>query len=48
MFARFVGALFAPKYPKFYTGRHRAPARFRVGVPRIPRVQPERPTAELA
>ncbi len=30
MIARFMGALFAPKSPKFYTGRHRAPARFRI------------------
>ena len=30
MIIRLMGALFAPKYPKFYTGRHRAPAWFRI------------------
>jgi hypothetical protein len=36
MFARLFEVLFAPKYPKSYTGRHRAPARFRPEVPAIP------------
>jgi hypothetical protein len=28
MIVRLMGSLFAPKYPRFYTGRHRAPMRF--------------------
>jgi hypothetical protein len=27
MIVRLMGTLFAPKYPRFYTGRHRAPMR---------------------
>jgi len=27
MIVRWMGALFAPKYPRHYTGRHRAPGR---------------------
>ncbi|MFI5915394.1 hypothetical protein [Dactylosporangium sp. NPDC051541] len=27
MIVRLMGSLFAPKYPRFYTGRHRAPMR---------------------
>jgi hypothetical protein len=27
MLVRLVGAVFAPKYPRHYTGRHRAPGR---------------------
>ena len=29
MLTRWMGALFAPKYPKHYTGRHRAPRLWR-------------------
>jgi hypothetical protein len=36
MIVRLVGTLFAPKYPRFYTGRHRAPGRRFV-----PRQRPE-------
>jgi len=25
MIRRLLGAVFAPKYPRYYTGRHRAP-----------------------
>lgn len=44
MFVKLMGALFAPKYPKFYTGRHRARARLRMTTPRMPVEQ----SAELA
>lgn len=43
MITKLMDSLFAPKYPKSYTGRHRAPARFTVSVRR------QRPVrAELA
>jgi hypothetical protein len=29
MLTRWMGALFAPKYPRHYTGRHRAPKPWR-------------------
>jgi hypothetical protein len=32
MIVRLMGSLFAPKYPRFYTGRHRAP--MRILIPR--------------
>ncbi len=34
MLLRLMGAMFAPKYPRHYTGRHRAPARLWPGIPR--------------
>ena len=41
---RLMGAMFAPKYPRHYTGRHRAPARL---WPGIPRQRTEEPFDEL-
>ena len=35
MIVRMMGSLFAPKYPRFYTGRHRAPMRRFVPRPRV-------------
>ncbi len=29
MIVRWMGTLFAPKYPRHYTGRHRAPRNWR-------------------
>jgi len=37
MINRLVGSLFAPKYPRRYTGRHRAPGQAMTEV----RVEPE-------
>jgi hypothetical protein len=34
LIVRLMGAMFGPKYPRHYTGRHRAPVKFWVGVPR--------------
>ena len=34
MFLRLIGAVFAPKYPRHYTGRHRAPGRLWPAIPR--------------
>jgi hypothetical protein len=34
LIVRLIGAVFGPKYPRHYTGRHRAPGRFWPGVPR--------------
>jgi hypothetical protein len=34
MIVRMMGSLFAPKNPRFYTGRHRAPMRLVVPRPR--------------
>lgn len=44
MIIRLMGTLFAPKYPRFYTGRHRAPMRLRTPAIRLRSQQ----TAELA
>jgi hypothetical protein len=33
MIGRLFGAVFTPKYPRNYTGRHRAPGRW-TGIPR--------------
>jgi hypothetical protein len=37
MFRRLISAIFAPKYPRHYIGRHRAPGRW----PSIPRQRTE-------
>jgi hypothetical protein len=36
MLAKWMGAVFAPKYPMFYTGRHRAHRLRRMEGPSLP------------